>query len=471
MKIIKNLLLSLLISVNCLFATTVKIPLSALYLSTDNNGVLSAYNAYRDGVGLFISGDLNSDSSVDNSVMNKLVYTYGESADEIGVTIETYVTENGTTEDQYLLSTKSVFEPMSYVEGSSCDDGNDITINDKYVNGICQGEEPDIYSYNGTIKCGKAKVGSSYVLNGVSYLVVDDITIKNNLNRANTLCTTPVTNMASLFNSIGTGKNFTTFNLDISSWDTSNVVTMQKMFYGALAFNQDLNNWDVSKVTDMSYMFAGNSTAVIFNGNIGNWDVSNVENFGYMFAYNNYFNKPLTNWNTSKGTTFTAMFLHAHNFNQAVNHFNVSNATSLGSMFSYAYVFNQSLSNWNTSNSTNFQEMFRDAHSFNQSLDNFNTDNAKYMSGMFYKAYMFNKPLNHLSVSNVIGPLNNMFDGAYNFNQPLNNWDVSNIKYMNRMFYGTTKFNQNISNWNVDNVLSHTDFRTSSGLSASNSPF
>ena len=82
----------------------------------------------------------------------------------------------------------------------------------------------------------------------------------------------------------------TTFNEDISAWDTSNVTDMSYMFdshrfqsehwwlgyeqgdrHGAYvpyatAFNQNIGSWDTSKVTSMGYMFY-NATA--FNQDIG----------------------------------------------------------------------------------------------------------------------------------------------------------------------------------------------------------
>lgn len=43
------------------------------------------------------------------------------------------------------------------------------------------------------------------------------------------------------------------FNGDISNWDTSNVTYMSWMFDSARSFNQDLSSWNVDKVTN--YMF------------------------------------------------------------------------------------------------------------------------------------------------------------------------------------------------------------------------
>ena len=41
----------------------------------------------------------------------------------------------------------------------------------------------------------------------------------------------------------------------ISSWDTSRVTDMSKLFLDAHTFNENLNNWDVSNVTNMHAMF------------------------------------------------------------------------------------------------------------------------------------------------------------------------------------------------------------------------
>ena len=49
------------------------------------------------------------------------------------------------------------------------------------------------------------------------------------------------------------------FNGDISGWDTSAVTDMGAMFNLAYAFNQDISQWDTSKVTDMLGMFNGAS--------------------------------------------------------------------------------------------------------------------------------------------------------------------------------------------------------------------
>ena len=46
-----------------------------------------------------------------------------------------------------------------------------------------------------------------------------------------------------------------TFNADISKWDTGKVTNMNQMFYQASAFNQDIGSWNTAQVTDMDLCF------------------------------------------------------------------------------------------------------------------------------------------------------------------------------------------------------------------------
>ena len=76
----------------------------------------------------------------------------------------------------------------------------------------------------------------------------------NNYGDINTWNVSSITNMVDLFAFDRNGKAMT-FNSNISNWDTSNVVDMSYMFYGARSFNQNIRGWTVSSSTNVHHMF------------------------------------------------------------------------------------------------------------------------------------------------------------------------------------------------------------------------
>jgi len=103
----------------------------------------------------------------------------------------------------------------------------------------------------------------------------------NNLIDVPAVLPATVTDLSGLFASASS------FNDDISAWNTANVTSMALMFADLIglfsdstdstepssAFNQSLSSWVTSSVTDMSGMFAGASS---FNQSLSSWNVSLV---------------------------------------------------------------------------------------------------------------------------------------------------------------------------------------------------
>jgi surface protein len=130
-----------------------------------------------------------------------------------------------------------------------------------------------------------------------------------------------ITDMSELF------KDNTTFNQDISGWNTGAVTSMNSMFKNATAFNQDISGWTVGNVTDMQGMFL-DATAFNNGGVALDWsDTSSVTNMSYMFDKATTFNQDISTWNTSAVTTMYAMFRDATAFNQDVSAWDVSKVT------------------------------------------------------------------------------------------------------------------------------------------------
>ena len=259
-----------------------------------------------------------------------------------------------------------------------------------------------------TCMCPNAAVGDSGDPgNGIVYTkrTASQITTVN----AATTCTSGITDMSELF------ANETSFNEDISSWDTSNVVTFRSIFDRAWIFNQPIGVWDTSSATDFYFMFKDAET---FNQPIGDWNTSNVTDFGGMLAEAANFNQPIGNWNTGSATSMYGMFFDANSFNQPIGNWDTSNVEDMSRMFENwlggGNDFNQPIGNWDVSNVLNFEYMFFNEVSsgqnlFDQDLSSwtFNT-NVQSMSAMLLESSMsvenFDLLLNSLvSQSNLTG--------------------------------------------------------------------
>ena len=197
------------------------------------------------------------------------------------------------------------------------------------------------------------------------------------------------------------------FNGDVSGWDTGQMTSMRAMFAGASSFNQSLDSWDTGSVTDMSNMFEG---AMAFNGDVSGWDTGLV-------------------------TNMEGMFTRAFSFNGDVSGWDTGSVTNMEGMFFFASSFNQSLNSWDTGSVTNMFAMFYLASSFNQSLDSWDTGSVTNMNGMFYFASSFNQSLGAWDISEVVS-MNSMLDNSAlsvdNYDATLNGWsDIQQAKQPN----------------------------------------
>jgi gliding motility-associated-like protein len=300
-----------------------------------------------------------------------------------------------------------------------------------------------------TIKCPTANVSETAIINGKSYLVVDEAALRARItggDDVDCVCTSQVTDMNALFS------GETLFDEDISSWDTSNVTTMNAMFKDASAFKQDITNWDVSNVTDFEALFWG---ASVFNQDIGGWNTSNVTNMESMFEEASAFNQDISTWITSNVTNMRAMFESAIVFNQNINGWDTSSVTLMLRMFEEATVFNQPIGSWDTANVTDMRRMFDKAKAFDQDITSWNMSNVTNINYMFSGAENFDQEVGLWDIGSVTTMLG-VFEEALLFNNngsaSINNWDTSSVTDMGKVFLSASDFNQDISDWDTSAV-------------------
>jgi len=298
-----------------------------------------------------------------------------------------------------------------------------------------------LHSNGVTILCPNAAVGSSGIVNGITYTKRNSTQL--NSNNAAQACTSGITDLSGHF------LNASDFNEDISSWDVSSVVNMREMFYGATSFNRDISHWDVSSVTSMSRMFWG---AAAFNQPIGGWNVGAVESMTSMFALAESFNQPIGRWNVASLRFASGMFSHAAAFNQNIEDWDVSRVRSMDSMFAFASSFNQPIGGWDVSSVTNMNSMLNHASAFNQPLSNWNVSNVTNMNWLFWNATSFDHPIGNWDVGSV-STMRWMFGDASRFDQDIGAWDVGNVNDMRWMFEDATSFNRDLGGWCVSRIF------------------
>tara|TARA_B100000700_G_scaffold92513_1_gene104452 strand:+ start:1173 stop:1994 length:822 start_codon:yes stop_codon:yes gene_type:complete len=172
-------------------------------------------------------------------------------------------------------------------------------------------------------------------------LIVDNTMLVNMVNNNDNYSDTNIfTGQVTTLNNLFTRRDVL---YSISNWDTSNINSMENVFYYSKNFNQNINNWNISNVTTLRSMFYG---AESFNQPLDKWDVSNVTDFYGVFLSAKSFNQPLNMWNTESLVVAHYTFANATSFNQPLNNWKMSNAQYMQNMFSSAWIFEQDISNW-----------------------------------------------------------------------------------------------------------------------------
>ena len=197
--------------------------------------------------------------------------------------------------------------------------------------------------------------------------------------------TSNVTNMSGMFNYCTKLKQ-----LDLSNFDTSNVTSMRAMFQRCESLEEvDLSSFDTSNVTSLAGMF--NYCNSLTELDVSNFDTSNVTDMSYMFNYCNSLTElDVSSFNTSKVTNMATMFQRCEQLQHLdLSSFDTSNVTDMSFMFNYCNSLTElDVSSFNTSKVTNMGVMFQRCDSLKTlNVSNFDTSNVTDMGYIFGSCY------------------------------------------------------------------------------------
>ena len=124
--------------------------------------------------------------------------------------------------------------------------------------------------------------------------------------------------------------------MDLSHFDTSNVIDMRYMFRGCSSLTSlDLSNFNTSSVTTMEWMFSGCSSLTSLD--LSNFNTSSVTNMFRMFyGCSSLTSLDLSNFNTSSVTNMEFMFSECSSLTSLdLSNFDISSDTLMYNMFYY----------------------------------------------------------------------------------------------------------------------------------------
>ncbi|MCL2361806.1 MAG: BspA family leucine-rich repeat surface protein [Defluviitaleaceae bacterium] len=288
--------------------------------------------------------------------------------------------------------------------------------------------------------------------------------------------------------------------LDLSSWDTRNVINMGRMFMGANNLvHLNINGWDTSRVQRMHHMFQEANSLTSLD--VSDWDTSRVITMHAMFTnVRGITQLEVSSWNTSNVTDMYGIFRGATGLTTLdLSGWDTGRVINMGRMFQESNLTSVgNISGWNTGSAQRMHHMFQDATSLtNGTVDvsNWNTANVFTMHGMFQGATGFTSLDLSRWDTRSLDNARSMFEGATGLTslnltgwqtgnvtitygifrgtsslssvQGISNWDMSNVTNMGRMFQDTNMTIDDISNWNTSSATAmHGLFQNAMGVTS-----
>ena len=227
--------------------------------------------------------------------------------------------------------------------------------------------------------------------------------------------------------------------VDLTNFDSSEVTTMEKMFYLCINLKKIIfNGINTSNVKNMASMFAKCKSLETLD--LSNFITSSVTTLAYFLS--NCISLTTLNFSsfdTSQVDNMCGMFENCNSLiSLDLSNFNTTKVLNMGFLFMNCFSLSSlNISNFNTSNCVSMSQMFLNCYSL-KSLDltSFNTKSVFFMTGMFYEC----KELKELNLSNFdtssAYDFNNLFFGCNKLvSLDISNFDVSQSNDISNMFY------------------------------------
>ena len=262
------------------------------------------------------------------------------------------------------------------------------------------------------------------------------------------------TNMTSMFQSCNSLAS-----LDVSNWNTENVIQMHKMFEGCHSLaTLDVSNWNVGKVELMYQTFA--LCFSLTELDVSNWNTENVEDMYWMFESCRLLTAlDVSNWNVEKVRSTNHMFYNCNALATLdVSNWNTANVTDMGGMFEKcSSLATLDVSNWNVAKVETMNQLFDGCSSLaGLDVSGWDTQSVKYMEAMFRNCSSLDMlDVGGWNVANV-ETFGGTFEGCSALTTlDVSNWNTQKVKYMGQMFkYCPELTTLDVSQWNTENVES-----------------
>lgn len=264
-------------------------------------------------------------------------------------------------------------------------------------------------------------------------------------------------NVVSMYDMFRDAQKLTSIKMD-DSFNTSKVESFEEMFYYCTGLTRlDVSMFDTSNATNFSRMFQGCKSLTTLN--LSNFNTQNATDMSYMFCHDDALRSlNLSSFNTTYVTDMQYMFsdcgeLTSIRFGQ---YFNTANVTDMEEMFGYCEkLASIDLSGFDTSSVKNFIGMFESCTSLT-SLDvtGFDTTAAIEMEKMFRNCSgLTSIDLSQLNTANVTN-MKQMFDDCSGFTSiDVSSFDTTNVRKMRDMFNNCTNLTTiDVSNFKTANV-------------------